>query len=105
MEVYKKVEMPLYLLAKRQYNKKHQKLSGGGHVKRTWLADLRGKKRMSQVALADKVGVTPGHIADLETGRRDPGGKTSLSNRDSTWVPYGTFLFTYILAKRQLKRD
>lgn len=78
MEVYKKVEIPLYLLAKRQYNKKHQKLSGGGHVKRTWLANLRGKKRMSQVDLADKVGVTPGHIADLETGRRDPGGKLAF---------------------------
>ncbi|MCY8957798.1 helix-turn-helix domain-containing protein [Bacillus cereus] len=47
-------------------------------MKRTWLADLRGKKRMSQAALADKVGVTPGHIADLETGRRDPGGKLAL---------------------------
>ncbi|QWG39098.1 XRE family transcriptional regulator [Bacillus mycoides] len=53
-------------------------MSGGGHMKRTWLADLRGKKRMSQAALADKVGVTPGHIADLETGRRDPGGKLAL---------------------------
>lgn len=47
-------------------------------MKRTWLADLRGKKRMSQAALADKVSVTPGHIADLETGRRDPGGKLAL---------------------------
>ncbi|MHA2893377.1 helix-turn-helix transcriptional regulator [Bacillus cereus] len=47
-------------------------------MKRTWLADLRGKKRMSQVDLADKVSVTPGHIADLETGRRDPGGKLAL---------------------------
>lgn len=47
-------------------------------MKRTWLADLRGKKRMSQAALAEKVGVTPGHIADLETGRRDPGGKLAL---------------------------
>lgn len=53
-------------------------MSGGGHMKRTWLADLRGKKRMSQAALADKVSVTPGHIADLETGRRDPGGKLAL---------------------------
>ena len=33
---------------------------------------------MSQAALADKVSVTPGHIADLETGRRDPGGKLAL---------------------------
>lgn len=47
-------------------------------MKRTWLADLRGKKSMSQAALADKVSVTPGHIADLETGRRDPGGKLAL---------------------------
>ena len=36
------------------------------------------EKRMSQAALADKVSVTPGHIADLETGRRDPGGKLAL---------------------------
>ena len=27
---------------------------------------------------AYKVGVTPGHIADLETGRRDPGGKLAF---------------------------
>ncbi|MDZ5608619.1 helix-turn-helix transcriptional regulator [Bacillus pseudomycoides] len=47
-------------------------------MKRVWLAERRKNKRMSQAALADKVGVTPGHIADLETGRRDPGGKLAL---------------------------
>jgi putative transcriptional regulator len=76
-------------------------------MKRTWLADLRGKKRMSQANLADKVGVTPGHIADLETGRRDPGGKLALQIAIVLGFPMEHFYLPDYLqnaSKKEVKR-
>ncbi|WP_141554626.1 helix-turn-helix transcriptional regulator [Bacillus wiedmannii] len=72
-------------------------------MKRTWLANLRGKRRMSQAALADEVGVTPGHIADLETGRRDPGGKLALQIAIVLRFPMEHFYLPYYLQNASKK--
>ena len=48
---------------------------------------------MSQVDLAYKVGVTPGHIADLETGRRDPGGKLAFQIAIVLGFPMEHFIY------------
>ena len=39
---------------------------------RTWLKDLRKKKNMSQVELADMLGIAPTTLSGYELGRRNP---------------------------------
>jgi len=57
-----------------------------------WIRALRVRKGWDQKTLADKAGLNPTHISDIERGAHDPSSKTLRKLARALGVPVATLL-------------